>query len=164
MKTKDQSVETSELGLDWSASEYIHHHKDARWFLVMTLVMAALAAVTYFLSGRSLLAPVSVCLLALCLVIFALKRPQEHRYSLQAEGLLVADKLYPYDDFIHFTVFEDSEQLAVQLTPTKRWLVPLTVYVPVDVADGVIDHLRQVVAYEDKDQSLIDRFTHFIRF
>ena len=164
MDEQPQTEATTELGLDWTAAEYLEHAKSPRWFIGLALITAVLAGLVYLVGGRELIAPASVGLLAICIAIFAIKKPKDNKYSLSPVGIRIDDKLYSYDDFIHFTIFDDYSPASIQLTPVKRWAVPLVIHLPDDLAEEIVDYLGQVVTYEEKPRHSIDWLMHHLRF
>ena len=161
---KHPPLTSDDLGLNWTAHEYLEHERGIGWFLGFGLIMILLAGVVYFISGRDLIAPLSIVLVAICLGVFVLKKPKQRQYRLLADGIKVDQALHPYDGFIRFNVFNSGSLTGVHLIPSRRWSVPLTLYVPQEIAEEVVDHLSHVVVYDDSPQSTLDQLLHQLRF
>ena len=152
-----------DLGLHWSAHEYLDHQRSLSWFLWFGLITILLATAVYFITARELLPPISIVVVSICLGVFALKKPQQREYSLEADGIRIGESLRVYESFSRFNVFEDDSLVVIQLAPTRRWIAPLSLYVPREIADEVIDHLSHVVVYDERKNTL-DEVLHQLRF
>jgi len=147
----------------WEASEYIHHHKSAGWFAMLGLATFGISAVLYFLI-RDVFSIAVLVLMAVTVGIFAVRPPRTLRYSLSHSGLTVDKKHYPLDDFRSYSVAQEGAILSITFLPTKRFMVPVTVYFSPQDEPKISQVLAANLPHEDRVPDVIDRWTSRLRF
>lgn len=140
----------------WSAAEYIENEKNALWFVVFVLVVAGLIAVDIFFL-KSWTFSVLVVVMAIAVVIFARRPARELKYTLSpAQGLYINDRLYNFDEFRAFGVFQEDGRNSIELIPTKRFALGLTVYFPPEAGEQIVDILGERLPMEEVKRDFID--------
>lgn len=160
----DQNTQDNNAGLDWTAAEFADHDKGMGWYWALGLVTAILAAVSYFATSRDWFAPVSITLVLLAFGAFATKKPKEENYRVDASGLQVGPRLYPYSDFKGFSVVNDGDRDSLFLVQNKRVAAPLSIHFPHEMGQQIIDTVGQYLPYSDADLSTVDKMMHRFRF
>ena len=89
---------------EWEGKEYEFREKSADWYWALGIIAAA-AAIASLLFGNVLLA-ILIIVAAAALAITAAKRTHVHRFAVTEQGLLIGERLYPFDTMLHFSVLE----------------------------------------------------------
>lgn len=153
----------TESKITWSASEYIDHEKDAKWYLGITLVAAAVVAVVFLVTG-DLLAVVAIVLAFVVIAFYAKRKPQTKEYTIEENGLKIGDKAYEFSRFRSFSLVDEGGINSIWLRPLKRFVPPAVIYCSPEDEDKIIDRLSGFLPYEDHELDAIDRFSRRIRF
>lgn len=146
----------------WTAKEYIHQEKDAKWFTVFAIVLIAFIAVAVLLM-KSLTFVVLLVVIAGAVIVFAKRPPREIEYSLSDEGLHIGDTLHYYSDFKSFGVIRDGEEFSVMLVPRRRLQPGITVYFPEEAGEDIVDALGSRLPMKDLHLDVVDRLVRTLR-
>ncbi len=100
-------IERSGEKLIWSALEYEEKERSRDWFwalgiIVITSSLASIIFENYFFAVLLVLAGV-------LLGFFAIKKPDIVTYELNSQGLVIHDRLYPYENIKSFWIQLDAE-------------------------------------------------------
>ena len=121
--------------LEWTALEYEEKERDPDWFwalgiIVVTSSIASIIYSNYFFA-------VLIILSGGLLGFFAKKEPDLVSYELNAKGLRIRTRLYPYENIKSFWVQvahpEDVEDKDFLFVKTERFFMPILV-IPIDVS------------------------------
>jgi hypothetical protein len=120
-------IERSDEKLIWSALEYEDKERSSDWFwalgiIVATSSIAAIIFENYFFA-------VLLVLSGVLLGFFAIKKPDTITYELNAKGLKIRTRLYPFENIKSFWIQLDVHPEAI-LTPllfvhTERAFMPV---------------------------------------
>jgi hypothetical protein len=146
----------------WVAHEYIHQEKGAMWFVLFTLIIAALLAVSVFVMNSWSFAAVLV-VIAIVVVVYTRRPPRELTYLLTDEGLAIDGKMHPFADFKSFGVIRDGEEYSVMLIPTQRFQPGVTVYFPEEAGEDIVDMLGSRLPMKDLKLDMVDRAVRLLR-
>jgi hypothetical protein len=152
-----------ENAVTWTASEYVAHHKGFGWYLLVVLAGVVLAALVYLIS-RDIISTVAIVLVALIFAAAAGRKPRVLTYRLDASGLTIGDKFYPYGNFKSFALVEQGVLTNITFMPLKRFMPSLTVYFAPEDQQKILDALSQHLPMEQSRGELVDRLMHHIRF
>jgi hypothetical protein len=147
----------------WQASEYIHHQKTAGWFVALGAATLLIAVILYLLIG-DIFSIIVLCLLAVTVGIFAARPPRTLNYRLDHDNLVIDQKNYPLEEFRSFSLAQEGAILSVTFLPTKRFMVPVTVYFSADDEPKITQVLGSVLPHEERPPDVIDRWTSRLRF
>ena len=81
--------------MSWKALEYEHVVKSKDWYWAVAILTAALMIVVILL--KNFLFASFIMLAGFVIALYGAKRPRVVKFSINAGGLQIADKLYPYD-------------------------------------------------------------------
>ncbi len=163
---QQQTAESYQLPpeeVSWSASEYISHSKDMSWYVSLGVGAGLFAALVYFVT-QDIISFATVLIVALLFGVFGSRKPDVLQYSVQSEGIMVANKLYSFSDFRSFSVHEDGPLPSASFMPTKRFMPGLTILLPPDQAREIVDTLSQYLPIEERRQEAVDRLMKRLRF
>ncbi len=149
--------------VSWSASEYVHHEKQAGWYAIFGAIIFFLAVLLY-LATKDLFGPISIVVLAAAFWVYAARPPRTLEYQIDSGGITIAQKRYPYTDFRSFSIIQDGGVMSLQLNPLKRFLPAIDLFFSPDQIDGIADALGQYLPHEDKDADAIDKLARYFRF
>lgn len=146
----------------WQAKEYIHHEKNALWFIVFTVVVLGLMALAIFLMD-SISFAILVPVMAIALLVYTHRPPRVLDYTLSKQGLHINDHLYPFADFRGFGVIHDGDEYSVMLLPTKRFKPGVSVYFPEEAGEAIVDMLGARLPMEELHLDLVDQLIRKLR-
>ncbi len=166
----DGDINLAEIGLEqppedplaWQASEYIHHHKGARWYIGLAVIMGVLLLVAYIFQ---LWLSIGVFIaMALAIIVYAHRPPRVLSYKLSSDGVDIESKHYSYSTFRSFGVISDEDWHAIDLEPTQRFMPRLTLLFGDDQFDDIVDHLTLHLPRTDRRPDVVERLSRYLRF
>lgn len=148
--------ENSSKKLVWTALEYEERERSSDWFwalgiIVATSSIASIIFENYFFAALLLLSGV-------LLGFFAIKKPDTVTYELNAKGLKIRNRLYPYENIKSFWVQLDTSG-ETNLKPilfihSERAFMPI-LSIPIDETIAVEIHSillsREIAEVEMKE-------------
>jgi len=156
------SDEDDGSAVHWQAHEYIHHDKNAGWFIVFALVVVILIAVAIFFI-QSITFAILVPVMAAALLVYTHRPPRLIDYTLSRQGLHVNDQLYPFVDFKSFGVVHDGTNYFIMLIPIKRFRLGVSVYFPEESGEAIVDMLGARLPMEELHLDVVDRLIRKLR-
>lgn len=160
--TPSPVVIEEETPVHWQAHEYIHHDKNASWFVLFAIVVIVLTAAAIFLI-QSITFAILVPVMAAALLVYTHRPPRLIDYTLSRQGLHVNDQLYSFTEFKSFGVIHDGEAYFVMLIPTKRFRPGVSVYFPEESGEAIVDILGARLPMEELHLDVIDRIIRKLR-
>ena len=149
--------------INWTASEYIAHHKTANWYVLLAIASVIVAGLVLLLTGDKLSAGVIV-LVAAVFGISAARQPRTLRYAVDHYGIRIGDKSYAYTDFKSFSVIEEDAIYSVMLLPMKRFMPGISMYYPPDQEEDILEVLADYLPHETRQEDMVDRVVRKLRF
>lgn len=151
-----------EVAFSWEASEYVHHHKSAMWYVALFGIVVVLIGLAVWL--KLWLEIGLFVVMAVAVVVYARKPPRTMLYELSSEGVHIDGKAYPFEVFRSFAVIMDEEWHSVDLEPAKRFNPRLVLlYNPEDVNE-IVGHLERHLPRIDREPDIIEKITRLVRF
>jgi hypothetical protein len=149
--------------VQWTASEFIAHHKDASWYL--TLAAAVLVASgLIFMFTKDLISVVTTLIVGLLFGVIANKKPRQLTYMIDVRGITVGEKLYPYALFKSFAVHQEGMVSSINLMPLRRFMPDLTIYYPPENEAEVLTTLADYLPHDQRKEQSVDRLMKRFRF
>ncbi len=146
----------------WHASEFIHHQKKPMWYVFFGLIIIALVVITILTSQWFSAAVFAV--MAVALVVYANKEPRLLNYHLGASGITIDQKLYHYNQFRSFAIFNDVAWHSIDLDPLQRFQPRLTVM----FESNDLPHIESILSTHlpriDREPDLVERLTRTLKF
>jgi len=146
----------------WQAHEYIHHEKDALWFVIFTVVVLGLMAFSIFVI-QSITFTILIPVMAAALIVYSRRPPRIMDYTLSSKGLHVNDRLYPFNEFKGFGVIRDGKEYSVMLIPIKRFKPGVSVYFPEEAGEAIVDILGTRLPMQKLHLDIVDRVIRKLR-
>lgn len=158
-----QAVPGFNNSVDWTASEFIAHHKTALWY-VQVMSASLILASLIFLFTKDKVTTASIVVIAAVFCLYATRKPQILEYRLDSDGLTIRSKLYHYDQFRSFALLKDGVLPSIMLVPLRRFMPLMTIYYdPQDEAD-IAGILASHLPMDQRQLDIIDRFMQKIHF
>jgi hypothetical protein len=126
--------------INWTASEYIAHHKDATWYGSAIGISALLCVVVYLIT-KDLISVVSIAVVALLFLVLSGNKPRQRAYSVSGEGISIADRFYPYSDFKSFSLSQENAIGSISFMPLKRLMPEISIYYDPQDEQRIVDVL-----------------------
>lgn len=153
-----------DTSISWTASEFIAHTKTAGWYLLLALITTASAAIAFFITSGDKLTTGVILIAGLLFGIMAARQPRELPYSLDAKGLQIGEKHYPYSDFKSFSLVQEEGIEAIWLLPLQRFAPGLSIYFSPQDKDNILNILDNYLPVEQRQLDFVDKLMHKIRF
>lgn len=150
-------------GISWTASEFLDHHKSASWYGLFGGAVTLLAVLAFVIT-RDLFTPGAVVVLSSLFGFAANRRPRVLDYHIDASGIHVGSRHYPFENFQSFAVAQEGPVESIILSPAKRWAPPITMYFSPEDGQKIFDLLSDYIPLEDHKKDPIDKLLHKIRF
>ncbi len=151
-----------EVTFSWHASEYVHHHKNASWYIGLFAITGVLTVGAVIL--KSWLSIGLFLSMAGALAALAGRPPKVLLYELTASELIIDGKAFPLEEFRSFGVLPGEEWHSIDLEPTKRFMLRLSLLFEDADYDEIVGHLEQFLPRADRQPDLIERITRYLRF
>ena len=150
--------------VEWTASEFIAHHKSAGWYALLGLLAAVSGAAAYLLAGGEIFTPAVIGIVAILFGIMASRQPRELPYKIDSTGIHIGNKHYPFAGFKSFSVVQEEGVESIWLLPLQRFSPGLSIYFAPEDRDRIMEILDNYLPVEEKQLDMVDRFMHKIRF
>lgn len=157
-----KALQADEVAYSWEASEYVHHHKGAAWYVGLAAIVIVLVGVAAYV--HSWLTIATFLVMAAAIVVYARKPPRVLLYELGQKGIIIDGREYPYSTIRSFGVISDTEWHAINLEPAERFMPQLTVLFEDDDLEPIVSHLELHLPRIDRDLDMIDRVSRYLRF
>lgn len=152
-----------EEAITWQASEFVHYEKSAVWFLALLGFTGVLLVLDWFLI-KSWTFGVLVVVMAVAIIVIGRRPPHMVNYSLSDHGITIDQKYFNLHDFKFFGIVQEGAMHSVRLVSHKRFMPMVSVFLPPDQAEMIVDVLGSALPMQQLELSVIDRFAERIRF
>lgn len=149
--------------ISWTASEFVEHEKDASWFIGLGAITGLAVTITYLFT-RELLPAIAIVLAGCLFGVTARRKPRSLEYQLNNAGVSVGGKFHQYDEIKSFSVLEEGAFKSIQLTPHKRFAMPITLYYPPENEEQIVTMLGSYLPHEQRSHDPVERLMHKVRF
>ena len=154
------SQNSSEALLSWSAAEYEHSQKSKEWYWTVGIMASALMVVALLL--KNILFAILLALAGFVIMLYGTRRPSEVGFALKGSGLLVGQRLYPYESFESFWIHYDPPNKKELDLVSKRFFmprmtIPLRDVDPNEVRKILIKVLQEKEAPESLSETIAKR-------
>lgn len=147
----------------WTASEYIAHHKDTKYYATV-IAIAIPAAVLAYVITSDIITGFALLVLGILFCLAAARKPRILTYALDDHGVTIGPRYFPYGGFKSFSVVREGAFANIELIPLKRFMPVTSVFCPPEMEEDVVAILADHVPYEERPAAMIDRFGRHIRF
>ncbi|MBQ7802586.1 hypothetical protein IJ380_01860 [Candidatus Saccharibacteria bacterium] len=148
--------------VNWDAVEYVQAEKNTGWYIALVIVSLALIGLSIWLQWWTFTALIVFSVIAL--ILYSVRPPRTLHYSLTSKGLSEGNRLYSYEEYRSFGIYQDGKNFAIMLTPRKRFAPRVTVYFPEKQGEEIVDAFGMRLPMEEVRLDLLDRMVKFLRF
>lgn len=148
--------------VQWEASEYIEHNRNAVWYLALLVSTGVISAATYYFT-KEIFATVVIILTALAVTISSFHKPRQTSYSLSKSGLMIGQKNYPYSTLKSFAVIREGGLISLNIVPIKKFMPTITVYFESKDEEKIINSIGQHLPYEERSPDRIERLSQRLK-
>lgn len=149
--------------IEWTASEFIAHHKTSSWYAGLAFAAVIVAGFIYILTKDEITAVV-ILVAAAVMGFVAGRKPRTLQYRIDTSGVHIGNKLYAYHDYKAFSIIDEGAINSIKLMPLKRFLPAVSMYYAPQDESKIVEALSDFLPYEDKDDDPFDRMVRKIRF
>ncbi len=149
--------------VSWTASEFLHHQKTSKWYLLAVVVLAVIGGLA-FLAMREWIGPASIVVLGAILLVAASRKPRNIEYIIDEHGVVIGQKEYLYSDLLSFSIIHEDSMESIMIVPQKRWAMPIYMYFAPEDGQRIFDILSVYLPFEKREKDSLDKFLHKIRF
>ncbi len=149
--------------VEWTASEFIAHEKGFGWYAMLALAAVFITACIYMLTKDKFAAAVAAIMIAI-LAISGSHKPRVIAYRVDATGITVNGKLYPFSAYKSFSVPDEGALTSILLVPLKHVSFPVGAYLSPDTQDEVLEIVSRYLPLERHETTTFDRLMRHLRF
>lgn len=148
--------------VEWEASEYIQHDKDAGWFIILGTVAIIIFSIA--LMFRQWTFAALVIAMTVAIIVYARRPPRILHYKLGLQNFSIENKDYYYKDFKAFGVTRDGPLHMITFLPRKRFSPPVSMYFDEEDGEQIVDILAGHMPMQPLKHDLFDEFVRKLRF
>lgn len=141
--------------LHWQGPEYEVYQKDKRWYLIATLILAAI--VTYAVITNSPIMAITFILVGIVGYIHLQRDPRVLDFKITYDGVIAGNELYEYDNIESFWIFYEPPHTKILSLHSKGKLIPY-IHIPIHQEDPVEirEELMKFIPEIKQEPSIID--------
>lgn len=131
----------------WRAPEYETFERDKKWYIYMTLALAAIIAYAIYTNG--IIMAITFILIGVVGYIHINKEPRTLDFMITYDGVLAGREFYDFESLLSFWIFYEPDGKKVISLHTKSHLVPF-VYIPiheenpVELQEVLMKHIPEI--------------------
>lgn len=149
--------------VSWTASEFVSHGKGRSWFVAFGLVILITCIAFYFLL-KDLVTPIVIAVAGFIFLYYSRRQPRTLQYSVDAQGIHIDQKLYPFEYFKSFDIAQEGSFPAIHLASLKRFMPPLTIFYDVSMEEPIVNIISNYLPHQEYKPDAIDNIARRIRF
>lgn len=149
--------------VSWKASEYIEHEKDQMWYVQLGGATLVVALIVYLIT-RDMFSTFVVIIAAVLFGVVGSRPPRQLPYRVDAQGLTIGERHYPYGSFRSFSVFVDGGLHSITFMPLKRFAPPISIYYDPADEDRITNVLASHLPLENHKADPVEKLMRKIRF
>jgi hypothetical protein len=149
--------------IEWTASEFIAHHKGFGWYALLFLGTVLVTALIFWIT-RDRIAAGAIVVCALIFAVAGAHKPRVLTYRLDSSGLTIGPKFYPYNNYKAFAVIDEGPFSSISFLPLKRFMPGLSIYFAPEDEAHIIEVLSSYLPLQPGSTSAFDDLMRRIRF
>lgn len=149
--------------VEWTASEFVAHNKNAGWFAAIGGAGALLAAAVYFIT-HDIVSAVIIIVVAILFAVSGSRKPRVLHFRVNDSGLAIGDKFYSYSEFKSFSIMDEGAFSSIMFMPMKRFMPQISIYYEPKDEERIVQVISHFLPMENRDHDMIDNLVKRIRF
>jgi hypothetical protein len=149
--------------LSWEASEFPHYPKNFAWYLTAGIIV--LLVLGFEVLQGDWFGAISLAVIAIFIIIFAMHKPGRVLVSLTSEGVRIENSFIPYAQMKYFWVVSNDNHKTLNIETTayinRTILVELDSQDPEEVREIM---LREVPEHSSTEETFVQRLIHRLKF
>lgn len=155
-----QAIPADEV--EWEASEYIQHDKDAGWFIILLAAATTLFFIALLFSQWTF--ALLVVAMTASIIVYARRPPRILHYHMGPNDFAIEGREYSYKDFKAFGITKEGPLHMITLIPRKRFMPPVTMYFEEKDGEKIVDILGLHMPLEKIKPDMFDDLVRKLRF
>lgn len=146
----------------WRAPEFEHFERDKQWFLVVSLILAAI--IGYAIYTNSLIMAITFILIGVVGYLHINRVPRELDFRIVPEGIIAGEKeLYPFDNIKSFWIFYEPPHKKIISLHMNSYMIPF-IHIPVHDEDPVAirEILMRYIPEIKQEPGAVDSLERFL--
>lgn len=152
---------TSKNSINWQSQEYVPKEKTKGWYFGMVAIVIGLIAISILLQWWTFTALIVVSVMAI--LVYILRPPRMVSYSLNDKGVMEEGKFFSFQEFRAFGVMKEEDKYFIVMMPKKRFGTRMTILIPGDKGEAIVDQLGAKLLMEEVKLDLIDKMVKILR-
>jgi len=149
--------------IDWEELEYEFFDKNSDWFWALGIVSIAVAVTAIILNN--ILFAILILVGAFALGIHSVKKPEIVHYEVNQRGIIIDNKLYPYNSLDSFWIEHNPEDPKLLITSKKVLMPQIVIRINLEVdTDDLRDYLLDHVDEEEQKESFATTIMDYLGF
>lgn len=149
--------------IKWTASEFIAYQKGRGWYFLAALGLIVTGGII-FLVTRDYVSTVVIIVLGILLVSVAARQPRTLTYEISSQGIKIGDRLYGFSTLRSFAIIDEGSIHSIDLLPLQRFMPVISMYYAPQDEQAIVRALGGYLPMENRNQPLIDKLMHRLRF
>lgn len=149
--------------ISWTASEFIAYQKNKSWYILAVTGVILMAGLIFLVTKDTISTAVTLAL-GVLFIVFASRKPRVLNYEISDKGIRIGDKLHVFRTMKSFAVIEEGTIRSIDILPMQRFMPAISMYYDPKDEDVIISSLGKFLPQENREQPLIDKLMHKIRF
>ena len=161
--SQGQNNDLQQALISWRASEFASSDKNSSWYLLLAIGSVIFAALTFLLT-RQIFSVIVILVLGITIAFYGRLKPRILDYTIDKNGIFAGNKYYSFSQFKSFSIIEDQAIPSIHLTPIKKLMMPLTIYISPAETDNIIEILGSFLPFENKKRDIADKISQKLHF
>ncbi len=138
--------------LTWETDEHLYTEKTADWYWIVGIITISIAVISIILNN--LIFAILIIVSSFTLSLFASKRPQIIKVSIDNSSVTIGKTRYPFSELESFWV-ETREHIPKMLFKSKKVFMP---YIVVFIEEHSPDEVREVLLEHLHEEEHVEPF------
>ena len=156
-------MESAPREVSWKALEHHHFEKTIEWFLILAIMVIALAFSAFYLDNFLLGALIVIG--GMVVALAAGRRPRKITHAVTPRGVRVGHQFFPYKTLKSYAIDEEHRHGPhLLILPDGRFSAMLVMPIPEDMIDDIEDILYGRLPEEDLEEPFFNVVLEILRF
>ncbi len=124
--------------LEWSHLEYEEKERNTDWFWALGIIVVAIS-VTSIIYQNYFFA-ILIILSGILIAVFAVKKPEMVHYEINQKGLMIKNRLYPYEKIKSFWV--QTEKNPTLFIKSERIFMPI---ISLPIEESSVNEIKNIM-------------------
>ena len=150
--TEEKGEDYGKILFSWKIPEYPSYKRGAGWYIGFILIFGGL--IFYAIWTANFLFAIILALAGFIVLYSVFHSPQELRFEIREDGIILGDHFYPYKGFKSFWIIYEPPEIKNLYLDFKGWRpklsVPLMNQNPLKVRETLLKYLEEDLEKEEE--------------